>query len=206
MVSYFQKSRVAHSIKDLEKSLPSVASINGMLLKDYLQSLQDENRINVEKIGSGNWYWSFHSQEQKVRQKALDEAQAAHDKASATNDELKSKLQDAQTHRDGEEDMLDDAGERREDVLALKAQLEKDIQALARDLATYGDSDPTELERKAEALSQFKTDAVLYTDEIYSMEGWFTNQGIDGEGLAGLRTKLYGDELDAEEGVLKEYE
>jgi len=33
IVTYFQKSRVAHNIKDLEKHLPSVASINGMQVK-----------------------------------------------------------------------------------------------------------------------------------------------------------------------------
>lgn len=33
ITTYFQKSRIAHNIKDLEKHLPSVASINGMQVK-----------------------------------------------------------------------------------------------------------------------------------------------------------------------------
>jgi hypothetical protein len=33
VVTYLRRSRVAHSIKDLEKHLPSVASINGMQVK-----------------------------------------------------------------------------------------------------------------------------------------------------------------------------
>lgn len=33
IVSYLQRSRTAHTIKDLEKHLPSVASINGMQVK-----------------------------------------------------------------------------------------------------------------------------------------------------------------------------
>ena len=33
IITYFQKSRVAHNIKDLEKHLPAVASINGMQVK-----------------------------------------------------------------------------------------------------------------------------------------------------------------------------
>jgi hypothetical protein len=32
-LTYMQKSRVAHTIKDLEKHLPSVAQINGMQVK-----------------------------------------------------------------------------------------------------------------------------------------------------------------------------
>lgn len=30
-----------------------------MVVKDYLQALSGEGLIRVEKIGSGNWYWSF---------------------------------------------------------------------------------------------------------------------------------------------------
>lgn len=37
--NYFQASRVAHNIKDLEKHLPSVASINGMQVKGTVTSL-----------------------------------------------------------------------------------------------------------------------------------------------------------------------
>jgi len=33
IIAYLQKSRTAHNIKDLEKHLPSVASINGMQVK-----------------------------------------------------------------------------------------------------------------------------------------------------------------------------
>ena len=33
IITYLQKSRVAHNIKDLEKHLPSVASINVMQVK-----------------------------------------------------------------------------------------------------------------------------------------------------------------------------
>jgi hypothetical protein len=31
--------------------IPSVASINGMAVKDYLQALQDDSLISAEKIG-----------------------------------------------------------------------------------------------------------------------------------------------------------
>jgi hypothetical protein len=38
-LTYMQKSRVAHTIKDLEKHLPSVAQINGMQVKGMAASL-----------------------------------------------------------------------------------------------------------------------------------------------------------------------
>ncbi|KAK1062373.1 hypothetical protein LTR12_010316 [Friedmanniomyces endolithicus] len=203
VLTYFQKSRVAHNIKDLEKHLPSVASINGMQVKDYLQSLSDENRINVEKIGSGNWYWSFISQDKKMRQKILEEVQSAHDKASAITNELRAKLAGAQAQRVDEGEMLDEAGESRPELVAWKSELEMEIKALQRELAAYSDSDPTELERKKNEIVTFKHEASQYTDEIDALEGWFKTGGQD-EALHGLRLEVYGDEYDAEEGGLRE--
>ena len=37
-LTYMQKSRVAHTLKDLEKHLPSVAQINGMQVKGIVAS------------------------------------------------------------------------------------------------------------------------------------------------------------------------
>ncbi|KAK1079193.1 hypothetical protein LTR33_006592 [Friedmanniomyces endolithicus] len=203
VLTYFQKSRVAHNIKDLEKHLPSVASINGMQVKDYLQSLSDENRINVEKIGSGNWYWSFISQDKNTRQKILEEVQSAYDKASAVTNDLRAKLAGAQAQRVDEEVLLDEAGESRPELVARKSELEAEIKALQRELAGYSDSDPTELERKKKEMAAFKHGASQCTDEIDALEGWFKTGGQE-EALYGLRMELYGDEYDAEEGGLRE--
>jgi hypothetical protein len=42
IITYFQKSRTVHSIKDLEKQLPSVASINGMQVKGMSRAFSIE--------------------------------------------------------------------------------------------------------------------------------------------------------------------
>lgn len=100
--------------------------------------------------------------------------------------------------------MLDNGGDRREDLEAAKADLTAEIKALATELAAYSDNDPTELERKRVEVQGLRTEAEQYTDEIESMEGWIKAQGQDSEGMKGMRQSLYGDEYDEEEGVLKE--
>ncbi|KAK3072154.1 hypothetical protein LTR53_007347 [Teratosphaeriaceae sp. CCFEE 6253] len=202
-LAYIQKSRVAHSIKDLEKHLPSVASINGMQLKDYLQALQDENKINVEKIGSGNWYWSFVSQDKKTRQKVLDDVHSAHAKAAAVNDDLKAKLAEGEALRADEEGMLDDAGQSRDEVVARKNELEAETGSLQKELAAYSDNDPTELERKKQELDAFKKEASVCTDDVYIMEGWLADHELREYLVQRIQPEIYGDELD-EDGVLKE--
>lgn len=170
---------------------------------DYLQSLQHENKICVEKIGSGNWYWSFASQDKKTRECALTEAQSAHDKAAAIVNELKAKAAEAQAQRDDEEDALEN-GESREDLMVAKSELDNEVKSLHKELAAFSDSDPTELERKKKEIELFKCHAEQFTDEIYSMEGWFKKMGTDEEELKGLRMQIYGDEVDEEDGVLKD--
>ncbi|KAH9221616.1 meiotic nuclear division protein 1, partial [Leptodontidium sp. 2 PMI_412] len=59
ILDHFRESMNVFTLKELEKTLASVASIHAMQVKEYLQSMQDENLIRVEKIGSGNWYWCF---------------------------------------------------------------------------------------------------------------------------------------------------
>ena len=171
---------------------------------DYLQALSDENMINVEKIGSGNWYWSFASENKKIRQKALENAKSTHDKAAAVADDLKQKLAEAQAQREEEEDMLDSGAETREELVASKAVLESEVKDLQKQLAAYTDTDPTEVERKVKEVQRFKAEAEQYTDDIYSIEGWLKQQPVDEEALKQMRMNTYGDQLDEEEGVLKE--
>lgn len=82
-----------------------------MHVKDYLQALADDNKIRVEKIGSGNWYWSFPSDEKKAKDTALEKAQAEYNKINATVAELQSKVDEAGAARAEDEDMLMDTGE-----------------------------------------------------------------------------------------------
>lgn len=110
ILAWFHKTAQAHSIKDLEKTLPQVSSINGMQVKDYLQALSDDNKIRVEKIGSGNWYWSFPADEKKTKNTTLKKAQEEYDKVSAAVSELQEKVGNAEAARTEDEDMLMEPG------------------------------------------------------------------------------------------------
>jgi chromosome segregation ATPase len=170
-----------------------------------LQALQDENKINVEKIGSVNWYWSFASQDMKTRQKALDDAQVAHDKISSIITDLKAQLVEIRAQRVDEEDMLDTASESRADLVSAKAILEEEVAALTTELAAYNDSDPIELERKKAEVAGFKSEAEQATDDICSLEGWYrVTSCMDNETMRGFRMQNYGDEFDEQEGFLRE--
>ncbi|KAI9894394.1 MAG: hypothetical protein M1814_003150 [Vezdaea aestivalis] len=193
--SWIQKSGTAHSFKELEKALPSVASISGMQVKDFLQALADEGKINVEKIGSGNWYWSFPSEDKKAKQKILDEVTAEHEKLVKSNADLSQRIDEAgraRADKDMERPRLTDEIHRLDSRTAL----------LEADLAIYRDNDPTDVLNKRAALLDIKAKLEMVTDDIHIMEDYLMNEcGADRESVRELQQDLYGEEYADGEGL-----
>lgn len=87
----------------------------------------------------------------------------------------------------------------------MKKQLELEFEAVRRELATYSDNDPSELEKKAREAAEWKVAAEECTDDIYSMEGWLKEAiGASAEGLAAILESIYDKEYDAEAKTLRE--
>lgn len=203
ILAWFHSTAVAHNIKDLEKALPSVGSINGMHVKDYLQALSDDNKIRVEKIGSGNWYWSFPSDEKKAKEALLEKAQQEHAKALATVAELEAKIDEAGMARADDQDML--MGSDRKALVAQHAQLTREVDVLRGQMATYSDQDPVEMDKVKQETLQYRNEAESLTDKILSMEAWLKDKVAgDREQVAAMLKMYYGDEYDEEEGCLRE--
>ena len=203
ILSWFHSTAVAHNIKDLEKALPSVAGINGMQVKDYLQALSGDNKIRVEKIGSGNWYWSFPSDEKKGKEAILEKVEQEHAKATATVSELQAKIDEASMARGDDEDML--LGSDRKSLVTKHAELAKQVDMLKVELAAFTDQDPVEMTKKEQETAQFKSEADKWTDQILSMEGWLKEfMGGDREQMTAMMQQYYGEEYDEEEGCLRE--
>ncbi|KAE8829049.1 hypothetical protein PTNB73_05821 [Pyrenophora teres f. teres] len=204
ILTWFHKTAQAHSIKDLEKTLPQVSSINGMQVKDYLQALSDDNKIRVEKIGSGNWYWSFPADEKKAKDTAVEKAQDEYNKASATVSELQAKVDDADAARAEGEEMLMEAGGDRKTLMTKHSDLAKEVEKLRTELAAYSEQDPVEMEKKTSDTQQARLEAEKFTDQILMMQGWFKQQVGGGEDYLNMLKGLFGHEYDEEEQGLRE--
>ncbi|UPX18133.1 uncharacterized protein EKO05_0008447 [Ascochyta rabiei] len=204
ILAWFHKTALAYSIKDLEKLIPSVASINGMAVKDYLQALQDDGLIRTEKIGSGNWYWSFPSEAKKAKVDALAKAQSEFDKISATAADLQAKVDLAGAARAEDEEVLAETGGDRRTLVAKHEDLTKQVEKLRTELAAYSDYDPVELDKKIDDTQRLRAAADRFTEHIYCMEGWLKERVLDRESQTRALKELYGDEWDEDEGGLRE--
>lgn len=194
ILSYIQQSLTVHNIKELEKSLPGVASISSMQVKDYLQALSDEGKIRVEKIGSGNWYWSFMSEEKASRDNIILSLEGEKEKVCAAVQSLKKQV-DAATAMRG-------ADEERDALAKSNLSLHEELLALRKELESYKDGDPGEVKRRMAEIEGFKAHAEKWTDNIGILEGRLKEMlGGDEEHLSAMQRELYGNEYVEGEGL-----
>ena len=166
-----------------------------MQVKDYLQALSDEGKIRVEKIGSGNWYWSFLSEEKTGRENTLGRLKEELAKVEGSLGELEEKVREASEKR-GEDD--EDRGE----LVSAKLGLAEEVGVLRKELEGYKDGDPGEVERRREEVKALQARAEMWTDNIGVLENYILGlMGGDRAGLDGMKRELYGDEYAEGEGL-----
>lgn len=189
------------TLKELEKLLPSVASINQMQVKDYLQSLQDEYLIRVEKIGSGNWYWCFSSDAKKTKENVLNMLKTEETKLQASITALEGQLEEELAKREDDEEMLEGTGMDRKALLETHETLLKELAGIDKELACYTDNDPAEVLRKVDETKSLKSSAMIWTDNIESLESYLAGMFGDRTMVADMMKRACGDEYVEGEGL-----
>lgn len=189
------------TFKELEKLLPGVASINGMQVKDYLQSLQDEYLIRVEKIGSGNWYWCFSSDAKKTKEHAINTLKTEESKLQASIADTERQIAEETAKREDDEEMLEGPGMDRNALVETYEMLLREMEGLDKELARYSDNDPAEVLRKVEETKALKNSAIRWTDNIESLESLIASLTNDRTVTAHMMQTACGDEYVAGEGL-----
>ena len=165
-----------------------------MQVKDYLQALSDEGKIHVEKIGSGNWYWSFLSEEKTTRDVTLGNLKAEKEKIEVAVQGLEERMREASNNR-GEDDG-------RAELVETRIVLDAEVAELKKELHGYKDGDPVEVEKRRKEVVGFKAAAERWTDNIMILEGHLKSMlGGDLEALEGVKRQIYGTEYVEGEGL-----
>lgn len=192
-MTHLRATGTCHTLKDLEKILPSVASINGIQVKEYIQALTDEGQLRVEKIGSGNWYWSFNSDEKYERERQLGRMTTEVEKVRKSCADAEEALA-TEIIRRGEENE-----EQRECLMAKKAELqvavdrvrttEAQLSGPLNSLSSKG------VKQVQEELAGFRQQTLQWTDNIYMLEEYLRKlAGGDRQIIEGVLRECYGDE------------
>lgn len=190
-----------YTFKELEKLLPAVGSINGMQVKDYLQAVQDENQIRVEKIGSGNWYWSFKSEAKKAKENTINSIESEKSKLIATLSDTEKQIKEEMAQREENDGMLEGGGRDRKALLAAHETLLKETDDLDKALSVYSDGNPAEVLRKVGEMQKLKDSAIKWTDNIECLEALVINLTGDRAQAASIMQRACGDEYIVGEGL-----
>jgi hypothetical protein len=201
IVHYFRESMSVFTFKELEKILPAVASINAMQVKDVLQGLQDESLIRVEKIGSGNWYWCFTSDAKKLKENTINTLKAEESKLVTSIAETERQVEEEMTQREDDSEMLEGNGMNRKALLEAHGALLEEAELLDKELASYSDSDPAEIQRKMEEVKNLRASAFKWTDNIEALECMLTDVTNDRNETAKIMQNACGAEYIPGEGL-----
>ncbi|PWY87149.1 meiotic nuclear division protein 1 [Aspergillus sclerotioniger CBS 115572] len=199
IVSHLRSTGTCHTLKDLEKMLPSVASINGMQVKEFVQELTDEGRLRVEKIGSGNWYWCFAAEEKKEREARVSRLEKEVDRLRGSCEDAEARLLARKTARvqEGEEE------EEHRRLMEQKAVLERETHQLQGEwLALSTRAEGKSLPQIKEETEENRRLAHMWTDNIYVLEGYMGKlTGGDREVIRMVQQECYDEEYVEGEGL-----
>ncbi|KAL4922354.1 meiotic nuclear division protein 1 [Aspergillus aurantiobrunneus] len=202
IVSHLRSTRTCHTLKDLEKVLPSVASINGIQVKDYIQELADEGKIRVEKIGSGNWYWCFGGDERRERERQLTQLRKDVERVRASCKRAEVELAVRRKKRD-KEIALGGGEEEWERLMERRKELEEEksrLQAEWMVISTTGEGKG--IAQMREEIEECRQRAQMWTDNIYVLEEYVRKlTGGDQEVMQAVQRECYGDEYVEGEGL-----
>ena len=167
-----------------------------MTVKEHLQTLINENMIRVEKIGSGNWYWVFGSEEKRRRVQEIDALKEELEKSRKTCTLLENQVK-AKREAQGEGDEAE-----RIKLAGDKEALSKEVDALSIELDGYKDNDPGVIKAMQEEMGVNRLRAQRWTDNIDVVQGWLLDKmGGDKESLEALQREVYGSEYVEGEGL-----
>ncbi|KAL5339499.1 meiotic nuclear division protein 1 [Aspergillus crustosus] len=199
IVSHIRSTRTCHTLKDLEKMLPSVASINGIQVKEYIQELTDEGQLRVEKIGSGNWYWCFGGDEKKERESQLAQLRKDVERVQASSKRAETDLAVRRKQRDKE----GASAEELEALMERKKGLEMERnRLLAEWTAASTTGEGKGVRQMKEEIEQSRQQALVWTDNIYMLEEYVKKlTGGDREMMQAVQRECYGDEYVEGEGL-----
>lgn len=192
---------MAHTLKDLEKSLPSIASINGMQVGEHIQALLDEDLIVKEKIGSGNWYWSFVAAEGERKRVVLEKVKEEYKKVQKEIEEAEEEVVEKEEETKG----VDEDAQERKEMEAKVDELVGEIKSMKDELARYADNDPVEMQNRVNALAALKNEVQRVTEELQCMESYLLkHMNLDRESAKNHKREWYDQEWNEEEQTLEE--
>ncbi|KAK2398050.1 Meiotic nuclear division protein 1 [Trifolium repens] len=166
MLQIFYESQDFYLLKELEKMGPKKGVIT-QSVKDVVQSLVDDDLVSKDKIGTSVYFWSLPScagnQLRNVHQKLDSELQSSGKRHAQL-------VEQCEALKKGREE-----SDEREAALADLKAIQLKHNELKSELEKYRDNDPAAFEAMKEAIEVAHTSANRWTDNIFTLKQWCSN-------------------------------
>ncbi|ETK85306.1 hypothetical protein, variant [Phytophthora nicotianae] len=169
----YHESKEVFNLKEVEK-LGSKAGVVLQTVKDVNQALVDDALVDCDKIGSGNYFWSFPSKLSQSRKRKLSELEQHRHTAQE-------KLAKVQQNIEEQKSLRSDSDERVQKLRRLEEQKAK-VNALRTKVQHLAENDPAILEELERKVRMAKEGSDRWTDNVYTLKAWVVKKrGVEGK-------------------------
>ncbi|CAI5737222.1 unnamed protein product [Hyaloperonospora brassicae] len=168
----YHESKEVFNLKEIEK-LGAKAGVVLQTVKDVNQALVDDTLVDCDKIGSGNYFWSFPSKLSQSKKHKLSELE--HRRHS-----LQAKLVEVERRTEEQKALRPESEERVRKLRRLDEQ-KATVQALRTKVQHLAENDPAILEKLEQSARVAKEGSDRWTDNVYTLKAWVVNKrGVEG--------------------------
>ncbi|ETP15152.1 hypothetical protein, variant [Phytophthora nicotianae CJ01A1] len=169
----YHESKEVFNLKEVEK-LGSKAGVVLQTVKDVNQALVDDALVDCDKIGSGNYFWSFPSKLSQSRKRKLSELEQHRHTAQE-------KLAKVQQNIEEQKSLRSDSDERVQKLRRLEEQKAK-VNGLRTKVQHLAENDPAILEELERKVRMAKEGSDRWTDNVYTLKSWVVKKrGVEGK-------------------------
>ncbi|ETL38725.1 hypothetical protein, variant [Phytophthora nicotianae INRA-310] len=169
----YHESKEVFNLKEVEK-LGSKAGVVLQTVKDVNQALVDDALVDCDKIGSGNYFWSFPSKLSQSRKRKLSELEQRRHTAQE-------KLAKVQQNIEEQKSLRSDSDERVQKLRRLEEQKAK-VNGLRTKVQHLAENDPAILEELERKVRMAKEGSDRWTDNVYTLKSWVVKKrGVEGK-------------------------
>jgi len=168
MVELLWERKEVFTLKELETLAPKAKGIVSQSVKDILTTCVAEGTIDTDKIGSGNFYWSFPSKVLRTRQVKLQQLQSTLHQQTKENETLNQTIHQLNSSRI--------PSDNRTNQLQKLQQLQQQIHELTTASSEYMDCDMDSINKLKNGQQVCRDAANRWTDNIYVLLSYMKNK------------------------------
>ncbi|KZO90303.1 meiotic nuclear division protein 1 [Calocera viscosa TUFC12733] len=175
MLELFHETKDFYQLKELEKLGPKMKGIVAQSVKEVVQDLVDDNLVQTDKIGSGNFFWSFPSQEGAAIVARMDEVKKDIKRLTARGEEVEELLEKERETRPPSDE--------RSEALKHLRDLRHEKDKLVREKSSLLQCDAAQVEHKKRGGILAKEAAERWTENVLAVLQYLESQGQDASSI-----------------------